>query len=148
MISPSLIKRNLIEFLQADVPLMAALSGTKQVKEADFQGQDFSYPAIRVTVFPQYPDGNGTSRLHLSQINWIVEVESEKPSSQEADRILGLVINAQFNKQWLGTDDSHIPNFQLIRVDLVNTQDATRNPMRVWVASATFQCQVNPLVSP
>jgi len=148
MISPDLIQKAVIKFLQADTALMSVLSGTNQVLELEYQGQDFVYPNIRVDIQPQTPIGNGTDRPKLSTIHWTTRVYSEQPSSREANYLLGLVIQATFNKQWVGTDYNDLPFFRLIRVDLASQDNAIRITDRLWVASAIFQSEVNPISFP
>jgi hypothetical protein len=145
MVRPDLVQKAIIEMLRADVPLITALGGdTQKIQELEIQLQNFTYPKIGVDVQPQYPVGNGTDRVRLSTIHWMVRVYSEKPSSQEANYLLSLVANAQFNKQWVATDENNIPNFYLIRIDLAGGLDsAIRIPDKLWVASATFESEVN-----
>ena len=150
MIRPDLVQKAIIEMLRADTPLITALGGdTQKIQELEVQLQNFTYPKIGVDVQPQYPVGNGTDHVRLSSIHWMVRVYSEKPSSQEANYLLGLVAQAQFNKQWVGKDENNIPNFNLIRIDLAGGLDnAVRIPDKLWVASATFECEVNLLNPP
>lgn len=143
MINPDLVKKGLLDFLQADSALVNAIGGTSQIAEGQFQGQDFTYPRIIIDVQPQTPIGDGIDRLKLSTLNWTVRVFSEDKASHEANNLLNLVMEAQFNKQWTGTDTNNTPNFRLIRVDLVNIEDAFRLSERLWMASATFESQVN-----
>lgn len=145
MISPDLVQKAIIEMLRADTTLVTALGGdTQRIAELEVQLQNFVYPKVGIDVQPQYPVGNGTDHLRLSTIHWMARVYSEKPSSKEANNILGLVANAHFNKQWTGTDDSNVPQFYIIRIDLVGGVDnAVRIADKLWVASATFQSQVN-----
>ena len=149
MISPDLVQKAIIKMLQADTNLMSALNNDpNRIKELEYQGQDFSYPNIRVDIQPQYPIGDGVDRIKLSNIHWTNRIYSEQPSSQEANRILGLVVNAQFNKQWVGTDSNETPNFYLVRIDLANIDNAVRISDKLWVATAVFQSLVNPKTAP
>lgn len=152
MVNPDLVKKGLIDFLRADTDLINALSvyghtGTIQIRETQFQSQDISYPSIVIDVQPQTPIGDGIDRLKLSTLNWIVRVFSEDKSSHEANNLLNLVMQAQFNKQFTGNNLSNLPNFRVIRVDLINIEDAYRLSERLWMASATFESQVN-LINP
>jgi hypothetical protein len=150
MIRPDLVQKAIIDMLRADVPLITALGGdTQKIQELEIQLQNFTYPKIGVDVQPQYPVGNGTDHTKLSTIHWMNRVYSEKPSSQEANYLLSLVINAQFNKQWLATDENNNPNFYLIRIDMIGGADnAIRIGDKLWVASATFESQVNLKTAP
>jgi len=148
MISPELVQRAIIKMLQADAGLSAVLTGTKQILELEYQGQDFSYPNIRVDIQPQSPIGTGTDRTRLSLIHWTNRIYSEQPSSQEANHLLGLVVKAQFDKQWVGTDSNNIPNFYLIRINLASIDNAMRIADKLWVASAIFESVVNPKIVP
>lgn len=148
MISDDLVQKAIMGFLRADVNLMAALSGTTQILEGEYQGQDFIYPNVRVFMQPQQPIGNGVDRPKLSTVHWTIRCSSEQPSAQEANHLMGLVVNALFTKQITGTDYNNLPNFSLVRIDLANSAGAVRIADRIWVATAIFQSAANPLIAP
>lgn len=149
MVSLDLVQKNLIKMLQSDANLMTALSNDiNKILEMDYQGQDFTYPNVRLDVQLQNPVGNGTDRTRLSTIHWTTRVYSDKPYSQEANHILGLVMEAQFNKQWVGTDENGVPNFYLIRINLSNSDAALRIANKLWIATAVFESQINLKTAP
>jgi hypothetical protein len=147
MINPAYLKQAVINLLKADTTLVTALGNSDKIKEAQFQGQDFSYPAIRVDLQLQTPIGTGTDRVRLSNASWTIRVYSTDSSSLEADNIIGLVINAMFNKQWVGTDLSNNVNFNLVRINLINTDPAFRISERAWMGTIVFEGLIN-LISP
>jgi hypothetical protein len=149
LINPAYLKKAVIDILKADSALVAALGNdASKIKESQFQGQDFEYPAIRVDMQLQTPIGSGTDRTRLSYGNWTIRVFSSDKSSQEADNLLGLVINALFDKQKIGgTDLNNNVNFNLVRINIINTDPAFRVSDRLWMGTAVFEGLLN-IVSP
>jgi hypothetical protein len=148
MINPVYLKKAVIDILKANSTLVTAIGGVGQIKESQFQGQDFTFPAIRVDAQLQTPIGDGTDRIRLSHASWSIRVFSTDPSSLEADNILGLVVDSLFNKQKINaTDISNNINFNLVRIDLVNVDPAFRISDRLWQGTAVFEGLVN-LINP
>lgn len=145
MVNLNNLQKAIIQLLKANTPLVAALTSDGDIKEAQWQGQDFIYPAIRVDIHPQYPIGNGVDRLILSRGTWSVRTYSTQNNSYQANNLMGLVIDALFNKQWSGTDNSDVFNFNVIRVNIINVDNAMRLSNRLWMATAMFDSQLNIL---
>lgn len=148
MIDAELLKRGIVQHLKSDTTVTSLLSGTSQIKESNYQGQDFVYPAIRIDVQPQIPLGTGTDRVRLSRSLWIIRVYSEDKSSAPANRLLSAVISSLFDSQIHGTNENNIPNFVLIRINLITSDDAFRISDRLWMATATFESEGNLLNPP
>lgn len=149
MISAELIQKAVIAKLKANAALVAALPSADNIKEAQWQGTDFTYPAVRVDGNPQEPIGNGVDHLKLSTVSWAVKVYSEKDSSFEAGNIMGLVLQALFNTQILNaTDNNNLPYFSIIRIDCTSQEHPFRLSERLWFSQATFESTANLLTSP
>lgn len=148
MIPMELLQKSIITTLRQNAPLNSALlvSGTV-ILENQFQGTEFSYPAIRVDIQPQVPIGTGTDRIRLSNSVFVVRTYSVKKSSYEANHLLTLVNQALFDTQIKG-NSLDTPNFMLLRVNLINVDGAFRVGNRLWMAVATYESEGNIIINP
>ena len=147
MVKTELLQKTIINALKADAALIAVLGTTGQVKESQWQGTIFTYPAVRVDIDPQTPIGNGIDHLKLSDCYWRVRVYSEQDSSHQCNQLAGLTFDALFNKQFTGTDTAGADYLRLIRVDIIDIGRTLRIAERLWMAESTFYSQVN-LINP
>jgi len=134
MIANDILQKAIVARLKADGPLVAALNGSnKEVREQQWQGRNFTYPAVRVALGTQMP------RIEMTPCEWArlsfsILCLSEEHSSQQTDNIAGLV-NAALHKQaWTVTADGF--RFHFIRSAGLNS--AIRMSERVWRAEAFF----------
>lgn len=149
MISPELVQKAVMLKLKANAALVAALGSADRIKESQWQGTDFVYPAVRVDGGEQTPIGNGVDHLKLSTVSWSVRCYSEKDSSFEANNLIGLVLEALFNTQILNaTDENNVPAFSIIRIDTTVILPGIRTGERVWYSEAFFESVAHPLTSP
>ena len=89
MIANNNIQAAIITKLKADTDLVAwltARSASNEIRESNWQGAAFTYPAVRVQTGTQQP-GPDTSHCYLttSEIPFTVLCFSESDSSQQAD---------------------------------------------------------------
>lgn len=88
MLRNDTIQAGLVEEFKSLTPVSTLLGGTTEIRESQWQGTQFSYPAIRVDVQTQVPSIEGCA---YGWIDATVSVYSEKASSQECDTIAGTV---------------------------------------------------------
>ena len=123
IIRNDLIQTALISKLQGEATVLAELSDTDEIREDQWQGTEFSYPAIRVRMISNKPLKN--SDCDQSMIGVGLQVFSEDASSMEADRIAGIIDNALHDKPF--SQDSLL--IALRTDDLI---PAIRSNMRTW----------------
>lgn len=131
MISNDLIQAALIAKLKADTALVAWLtaeSAANEIREIQWQGAQFVYPAVRAGAGSQLPGGNGPCYTTTGQTPFSVLAFAEDDSSQNADILAGLVEDALLGKKLTGTGFSSGP---ILSDGLVH---ATRTGERVWQA--------------
>lgn len=118
--------------------LHAALAGgdASEVRENQFQGTEFSYPAIRVSVNYNNPTGEGPCRDDVSRIYFSITAWSESTSSKEADDLLGLVGEALDEAIIDDTD------FRTGNISLGSLNSAIRIAPRLWRAEAPFRANI------
>ncbi|MCJ7527443.1 MAG: hypothetical protein MUO37_04930 [Methyloceanibacter sp.] len=103
MISPDVVQAAIIALLKADAPLVASLAADPaRIKEADWRGTDFEYPAVRVDITDMRPTGNGNCSEQRQGVTGSIIVYSKVDSSAEAAALLGLVQNAIQQKHLVG----------------------------------------------
>ena len=132
MISFDLIQAAIITKLKADAPLVAVVGA--EIRESQWQGTGFNYPGVRVEVGSGRPIGESCVDSH-SLVTFTVPCFSENDSSQEADQLAGLVVDALF----LDTLVAATFKTGLIRISGAGVQSARRSPERIWRSQVEFQ---------
>jgi hypothetical protein len=129
MISNDLIQAAIITTLKADTTLVNWLTAEgvgDEIREAQWQGRDFEYPAVRVQAGNQQAGGNGPCYVTTGETPFIIYCYSENDSSQQADQLAGLVDDALLGKHLSGSGFSTGP---VLSDGLIK---ATRTGERVW----------------
>ncbi len=93
------IQAALVAKLKAETTVLAGLSDTDEIREDQWQGTEFSYPAIRVRVISNVPLKN--SNCDQTNLNVGFQVFSEDASSMQADEIAGIINVALHDKPFL-----------------------------------------------
>jgi len=78
-----------IAYLKSKPQLTALLSSSLQVKETQYQGDQFDYPAVRVAI-DYYPSVNGCGP---DDIDVFIDVFSAEKSSKEAAHISAVLLS-------------------------------------------------------
>lgn len=139
MISNDLIQAAIIAKLQASTALVNFLtskSAGDEVREVQWQGRGFVYPAVRAAVGTQTPGGNGPCYTVNGETAFTVMSFSELDSSEEADQLAGLVEDALLGLHIVGT------GFRTGPVLSDGHVHATRTGERVWQAVTTYRMQI------
>lgn len=103
MIDNDLIQAAIVAKLKADTALtnwLATRSTNDEIREGQFQGREFQYPAVRVELGTQIEEGNPPC---YSSLPFTVYSYSEKGSSQEANQLAGYVKDALLRKSVSGS---------------------------------------------
>ena len=135
MIRNDLIQAGIIAALKANTALvdfLTARASVDEIREAQWQGAIFTYPAVRVDLGTQVPNGNGTCHPTMSDLAFSIFSFSELDSSQQADELAGLVDTALFNTRFSGT------GFNSLLVDSGGLISASRTLERVWQATGLY----------
>ena len=125
---PDLIKGAYISRMKANTTITAELTngGANEIREAQWQGRDFSYPCVRVRILsvdPMQPDCN------RYEITVAIAVFSEEGSSYQADRISGIISN-----ELHGSSFSQTVQSQAVRLSCWTNEiiPAVRISERTW----------------
>ena len=90
MIDNSIIQADLIAWLKARATLTALLATNKEVREDQYQGTRFDYPAVRLSLTQQIAILNA-EQCDLARLNFSIRSYAEGGSSRVADQIAGEV---------------------------------------------------------
>ena len=102
-------------------------TGSEEIREAQWQGTDFTYPNVRVRVLP---DGNkpDINTCNFANARYGIGVFSEEDSSQQADKISGIIANELHTQSFT----SEGIKFTLIKVESIIP--AVRINDRTWMS--------------
>jgi len=135
MLSPDDLSAAVLTKLKAYAPLVAALTSADRVKESQWHGIEFDYPAVRVqrpTISP-YGNGNCTGRQVRAQVT--VTAFAKKDSSKTAQELQGLIQDALegqiVNVAGLRTTS--------LRNQLTSPAAPTPNDPDVWSGATTWR---------
>lgn len=117
------IQTALIAKLKGNATIVALLSSSEDIKEDQWQGADFIYPAVRLQLNSNQPLAGGDCR-HL-RIGLSILVFSESDNSLEADKIAGIINNELHEKQFSS-------NGIAISLRTTNLIPAVKSDVRTW----------------
>lgn len=128
------VKAGLVAKLKADATLLAELSSSADIKEAQWQGTEFVYPAVRVRLFANDSPNND---CEYNIVNGSIMVFSEEYSSLEADRIAGIIRTILHKKSFSSSGVA----FTGMRV--TNLVPAIRQDENTWRSEVLFSTRTN-----
>ena len=126
----------LIERLKADTALVALLGTADQIKETEWQGASFVYPAVRVenTVRPN------VAYCPPDDVDITIFCLSEQKSSKQCSKIAAAVAKVFHNKR--GETATNGVKFVFSRVTSI-TYPKQQEGQSVWVSPVEIVAQVN-----
>lgn len=133
MISNDLVQAGIITKLKADTALTTWLtdrSAGSEIRENQWQGRQFVYPAIRVDLLPQTEAGNPPC---YSQALFNVFAFTEGDSSKDCGILAGLIDTAMIRKNFSGT------GYNSGIISSLGTVPPIRTAERTWQALGQFQ---------
>ena len=111
----------------------ANLTGADEIREDHWEGAEFTYPNIRVRLISNVPVDDG---CQLSKVAVSFMCNSEDYSSQEADRISGIINNTLHG-------NSFSSNSIAFSARLTNLLPARKTDVRTWTSEAIFNMLVS-----
>ncbi|NIM22357.1 MAG: hypothetical protein GTN64_08085 [Candidatus Latescibacteria bacterium] len=147
MISNDVVKADLVASLKANSTLTDSLvrqdgeGGVESVKESQYAGTTFTYPAVRVRINRQIPITDRGPCDH-ARLSFSIRILTEGASSKDADEIAG-VVNNHFHgnegggKFFQGTGWN--TNLRSSGLDA-----AVRTGEKAWMSVANFEGVVYP----
>jgi len=80
-----------VSYLKSNANILAQLDDTDEIREDGWKGAEFTYPNIRVRIIDNTPEAGRDCNLHSVTISTMAF--SEQQSSQQADRIAGIIMD-------------------------------------------------------
>ena len=128
------VQAGLVSYLQSKSDVTDQLTdGADEIREDNWEGTEFTYPNIRVKLISNMPTDDG---CQLSQVAVSFICNSEDYSSQEADRISGIINNTLHGK-------SFSSNSIAFSARLTNLLPARKTDIRTWTSEAIFNMLVS-----
>lgn len=139
MISDSQVQADLVAYYKLLPAILAVLTGAQgvEVREDQYQGTVFAYPAIRVAIHQQIhlPD---PGPCDLARLTFSVRSYAEGGSSKPADDIAGVVNGSTHLRTIRGT------GWYCPRMRSTGLVGAIRTAEKLWRAEAFFSGVVYP----
>lgn len=136
MIDNAVIQADLVTDLLADAVLTALLDTEGEVREDQYQGTVFGYPAIRVKVDGQTPIAEREQCDH-TRLTFTIVCLTESGSSKTCDELAGAVKDRLHKRYFVGTDW-----YSWFRC--VGLRSADRLPQKLWRAQVMISGVVYP----
>lgn len=139
MISNDVFQAAIVAALKANTTLVDWLTDQgagDEIRENQWQGAVFVYPAVRIDIGTQTPVGNGPCYLENGEITFTVLSFSENDSSQEADILAGLVNGVLMGARVSGT------GFKSLAIRSDGLISASRTGERTWRAAGLYRTQI------
>lgn len=139
MINEKYFQKTIYNELRSYTPLVTIIGNQNNIKEAQWQGTNFIYPAVRFNVLNMSPVGDTECRLSQWNVSFYVESYSEKDSSAEVRDMSYHIGNALFGKRLTAYDVNDVAVFKLMRIDFTTSDDAMRITERLWMQRLYFK---------
>lgn len=130
MISNNDIQAAIITRLKLTTALVTLLTTLNEIRETQWQGNEFVYPCVRVRVGPQTPPGN--IQCAISRCRIVIQCFSENASSIEASNIAYAVLDALHGHTFTSG------NVKFTMIKIISLGEPLRRDERTWVVSLTF----------
>lgn len=142
MIANQTLQKNIIAKLKADSSILSILGNSnKEVREQQWAGRGFAYPALRIALGSQAPI-LPPRQCTWSRLAFSVLCLSEERSSLQADQLAALV-NTIFNR--VGFDGAAGDGFRFHFIRSNGLNSAIRMSERVWRAEAFFLADLHTI---
>lgn len=137
MINPQVLQAAVISLLKAQSTITAEV-GT-EIKEDQWEGTEFRYPCLRVSLLTLSPHSNGECRPTIADVAMTVLCFVEGTSSRGAARLAGIVANAIFGKRLKTSEITPVT-----RINIPDNGVAMPVPEgeRLWRAEVQFTATV------
>ena len=131
MLSNDDIQAGLVVKLKASTTIVALLASGTSIKEDQWQGTTFVYPAVRVDLGMQLPRANCDG----AEVTFSILCYSEDASSQEADELAGTV-NEQLHRKAFTSSSIRYSIYSQGLIPAIREDD------RTWRSEATFHATI------
>ena len=122
-------RKSLVAWLKANATILATLDDSSEIREKDWQAEDYTYPNIRVTC------AVSTTQCTITDGTAIISYYSEKKSSKQAIQSQGIIAKQLHNTGF--TSES----IKISSIRNLILPDAEQVLEGVWKADVQFSFQ-------
>ena len=133
MIHNDRIQAALLARAKSIATILAKLTDTDEIREDQWQGREFTYPAYRIRIIRNEPISSCNQKVEFS-----FQAFSEQSSSKQADDMCG-TINDEFHDKSFSRN-----SIRFTGVICQNLAPAMRVDQRLWRAETFFEARVSP----
>jgi hypothetical protein len=141
MIPNNLVQAALITKLKGATGVVGYLNSADEIKEYDWQGTTFKYPAVRIKMGLQTPLPEDCAS---SFVPFTVICKGEKASSKEASVLASAVVIALQGRRWCDI----IQGVRFVAIRVMSAGGIIREDALTWKAEVNFRAIVEPFPSP
>ncbi len=123
-----------IAYLKTKSDILDELTDNDEIREDQYQSDKFTYPNIRVRIIDNIPQEGRDCNLHDIIISTMVF--SEEASSQQADRIAGIIMDTLQDTQFVSNNIT----FGVRTTSLI---PAIRSDQRTWRSEAVMSIRAS-----
>jgi hypothetical protein len=113
----------------------------EEVREDEWQGTDFVYPALRVQITNLMPEEDGTCRETKTFAQFTIQCYSEADSSKQCGTLANTVVSAIFGQVLTR------PYMRSLRINVMRVVPPYRTAPRIWRSDVQAQCHIYETVS-
>ena len=124
----------IVSWLKSNTTITATLTDTDEIRELDWQGEDFSYPNIRVTcsVTP--------TQCNITNVQATISYFSEKKSSKQAIQSQGIIAKQLHGKDFTSS------SVKMSAIVVTDLPDATQVMEGVWKSDVNLTMRASEVV--
>lgn len=138
MIANNDAQETLVTYLKSQAILVAELNSAGEIKENQWQGSSFLYPAIRVKLGIQTRPPN--PNCSYSKLTFTILCWTEDMSSKNCDRISGIVNGILHNCG--GFVNGHVRYISVLNTSMVDS--VREQNQRLWRGENNYSALVQP----
>lgn len=135
------IQSALLGYLKAQTVLTVLLVSGTAIKETHFQGEQFDFPAIRLST-DLYPSVNGCGP---DKADFVIETFSAQKSSLECEKISGVLYNILHKRAFASMGTDYLGVQHSLHFSVVDVTKVTRPEISIygWKSSLFLTTEVN-----
>jgi len=136
VIPNQVLQKDIIADLKVYAPLISVITTGSAIKEDEYQGTTYVYPAVRVALARQAPYRIPELCDHMT-LTFSIRVYSEQESSKEADTVIGVIAGHYHRHFFTGTGWKGWINREAVVSAALWTE-------KLWRSEAFFRVNVYP----
>jgi hypothetical protein len=127
------VRTGLVNFLKNNSAIIGLVSD--EIRERQYQGTDFTYPAVRIRILQQKPPMD--VNCNWTDLQFAVQSYSESSSSEESEKMEAEVTNF-LDKKTISYD-----GIKIYALHCAGMLEAQRIDERTWMAETLFTAKVS-----